>query len=104
MTCTSTVMTMNCSTSSSTITGNAMPAVAANRSGDFAMAWTRQDVSTDGPDILLQFFDAEGMPQGDAFLVNSTVNAGPQFLPTLAMNDSGQAVVVWNSFDEINDR
>jgi hypothetical protein len=46
-------------------------------------------------DIHARSYDANGMPLGEQFLVNTTL-VGAQQYPQVAMNDSGEFVIVWD--------
>jgi hypothetical protein len=60
-----------------------------NANKEFVIALT----SADGNNIYLQRYDATGVAQGGEQLVNTL--AGTQFVPSVAMDDSGNCVVVW---------
>ena len=73
--------------------------VAADSAGDFVVVW--QSYGSDGTDqdlhsIQGQRFDAEGIPLGPQFQVN-TYTTWEQYLPTVAANASGGFVVAWES-------
>jgi hypothetical protein len=76
---------------------NALPvgqSIATNAEGDFVVTW--RNFSTDGTDIMARLYNADGTPAGDAFLVNTTAANG-QDNPSVAMNASGEFVIVWDS-------
>jgi len=74
----------------------AYPAVAVDPSGNFIVAWTSffQDGSSTG--VFGQRYAASGAPLGPEFRVN-TVTTSTQSLPSVAVNGSGNFVVVWMS-------
>jgi hypothetical protein len=73
-------------------------ALAADASGNFIVVWTSygQDGSYDG--VFGQRFDADGLPLGSEFQVNSHTT-GSQRDPAVAVEASGGFVVVWTSID-----
>jgi len=79
-----------------TFGGQIDPAVAMDRLGNFVVVWESfyQDGSEGG--IFAQRFDSSGMPTGNEFQVN-TFTTGAQGYPEIAMNQSGNFVVVWES-------
>jgi hypothetical protein len=81
--------------SSQTTRLDGTPAVALDASGAFIVAWGAQGVpSGTGSWILGRRFDAQGIPAGPEFAVNSTFTANVS-LPSLAAGAGGQFVVVW---------
>ena len=74
-----------------------LPAVAANAAGSFVVTW--QGRGADGPDggngIVGRRYDASGAPQGAEFAVNTFTTAA-QSRPGVAMDASGNFVVVWD--------
>jgi len=72
------------------------PKIAANVSG-FIVAWTSfgQDGWDEG--VFARAIDSDGMPQSDELQVN-TQWKGRQFEPALATDSTGQAVVIWSSY------
>lgn len=77
------------------------PQVAVDASGDFVVVWESEDDPPEFPDtevsdIQARRFDADGLPQGDAFRVN-TVTWGTQRDPAIATEDLGNFVIVWSS-------
>jgi hypothetical protein len=76
------------------------PAVAAG-GGGFVVAWQSQGSSgtdTSFNSIHAQRFDPSGNPQGSEFQVNSYTTRGQSY-PSVAMQSSGDFVVVWKSGD-----
>jgi hypothetical protein len=79
-------------------TGAQMSAKTAKDSdGDFVVTWTsrgQDDASEYG--IYAQRYNAQGIPQGEEFRVN-TYTPGRQNAPAIAMDDEGNFVIVWTS-------
>lgn len=73
---------------------NPWPSVAADDSGNYAVAWTRSDGNQDV--VLARRFDRQGEPLGAAFQVNTTT-AGKLAWPAVAMNARGDFAVAWLS-------
>ncbi|HEY7574498.1 MAG TPA: RTX toxin, partial [Thermoanaerobaculia bacterium] len=73
------------------------PSVAADDAGNFVVVWrgSGQDGSGDG--IFGQRFDADGVPAGAEFQVN-TFTTSSQEVPAVSMNGTGEFVAVWQSF------
>ncbi len=70
------------------------PSVAVNGSGNFIVTWPCYDSSSEG--ISARRYDANGVPLTGEFLVN-TYTDSRQLHPDVAMNDSGEFVIVWGS-------
>lgn len=79
---------------STTIGSQTNPVVAMGEDGRFVVVWESPD--TDGLGIYAQRYDAQAVPIGGEFQVNSET-ARDQFAPTVAMNWKGQFVVGWIS-------
>jgi WD40 repeat protein/serine/threonine protein kinase len=77
--------------------------VAVNRAGAAIVVWSspNQDGSERG--VFAQRYDAQGLPQGDEFLVNQ-FTAGHQEAPQAAIDDAGNVVVAWCSARPEGDR
>ena len=73
------------------------PWVAAGPSGDFVVVWLSQlqDGSLGG--IFGQRFASSGAPQGPEFRVNTYTTGDQYFHPTVALDPSGNFIVVWSS-------
>ncbi len=71
-----------------------------NGSGDFVVVWQSQDPS--GYGIFGQLFNRSAAMVGAPFRVN-TYARGPQALPSVAMSESGNFLVVWQSWDGSED-
>jgi hypothetical protein len=76
-----------------------LPAVAADSSGNFVVAWTSlaQDGSSDG--IFGQRYASSGAPLGSEFRVN-TYTTDVQSRASVGADSSGNFVVVWESLDQ----
>ncbi|MBK8505292.1 MAG: hypothetical protein IPL46_25695 [Saprospiraceae bacterium] len=77
------------------------PAVAMDADGDFVVVWQSENQAsgTSGLDIYGRRYNSNGMAQGVEYLVN-TFTTGNQVTPSVAMDDSGNFVVVWGSKDQ----
>ena len=71
------------------------PDLAIATSGDFVVVWESNDTSSNGKDIYFQQYDANGIEQGIATRVNTTVT-GDQNAPAIAIKSDGGFVVVWD--------
>jgi len=75
------------------------PSVAVDAVGNFVIVWHGpQSVADSNEDIFARRFDANGQPLGDEFRVNTNTNSR-QLCPSVAMNNDGNFVVVWESED-----
>lgn len=70
--------------------------VAANAAGSFVVVWRSAGQDGDGDGVFAQRYDAWGAPVGDEFQVN-LVTTGDQREPAVAVDDSGEFTVVWES-------
>ncbi len=73
--------------------------IAINGDGDFVITWESTNQNGSDLDIYAQRYDADGIPQGSEFQVN-TYTTNSQELPGIAMDDMGNFVIVWNSSDQ----
>ena len=82
-----------------TTSDQAYPAVAADSSGSFVVAWESlgQDGSSYG--VFAQQFNSAGSPLGSEVPVNGFTE-GQQRRPAVAASGSGNFVVVWDSFGQ----
>jgi len=71
------------------------PSIAMDVAGNFVVAWDGDPNLAGQDDIHARLFDANGTALGEQFLVNTTL-AGAQQYPQVAMNDSGEFVIVWD--------
>jgi len=72
------------------------PAVAIDGSGKFTIVWESKNQDGDKSGIYGQRYDVNGVAEGMEFLVNSAT-ANDQKSPALAMDPSGDFVVLWDS-------
>ena len=74
------------------------PSIALDSDGDFVITWgSIQDGSSFG--VYAQRYNAGGVAQGEEFQVN-TYTSGSQAGPFIAMDDSGDFVITWQSFGQ----
>ncbi|MEJ2704060.1 MAG: hypothetical protein P8Z79_16620 [Sedimentisphaerales bacterium] len=72
------------------------PSMAMNAEGAFVVAWDGDPDRASQDDIHARLFDPDGKPLDEQFFVNTTFD-GPQCYPQVAMNDSGEFVIVWET-------
>lgn len=72
------------------------PQIAMNDDGEFVVVWSSYGQDGDGAGIFAQRYDRYGFGQGENFQVN-THTARSQDQPDLAMDSTGNFVVVWES-------
>lgn len=70
--------------------------VAIDNNGNFVIVWEASDGDHDG--IFAQKFDALGNTDGFTFQVNSD-NVGNQGNASVAINDAGDVLIAWDTFD-----
>ncbi len=75
------------------------PAVAMNNNGDFVVTWASTQPNNELQDIYCQIYNSNGTPKGSQFLVNTTTFKS-QNCPDIAMDQNGNFVIVWHSWDE----
>jgi hypothetical protein len=73
--------------------------VAMDADGDFVITWTSYDQDGSGQNVYAQRYNAEGVPQGGEFRVN-TIAAGDQRYSRVAMTASGDFVIAWAGPDD----
>lgn len=84
-----------------TITGDqSEPAISADDSGDFVVAWQSADASSTG--IFARYFEEDGVPDTGEIAVNTT-SSGAQTNASLAQTESGNFLVVWQGPDGSGD-
>lgn len=74
------------------------PAVDMDADGDFVIAWMSNSQDGGGEGIYAQRYDAQGVPQGGEFRVNTTY-VGNQEYPDVAMDAAGNFAIAWASGD-----
>jgi hypothetical protein len=73
-----------------------IPAVAAEASGSFVVAWTSDTQDGSARGVFGQRYAGSGSPLGPEFRIN-TFTPGLQEIPRVAVDASGNFVVVWDS-------
>jgi hypothetical protein len=73
--------------------------IAMNASGNFVVVWASNLQDGSGNGIYCQRYNAAGVAQGSEFQVN-TFTTGAQFRPAVAMDLTGNFVVVWASQEQ----
>ncbi len=81
------------------------PAIAMDSAGYFAVTWDGDPDLARLDDIHARVYEPDGAPLGDQLLVNTTLD-GPQSHPQVAMSESAEFVIVWESRvdPDINER
>src|SRR5207237_1153273 len=77
------------------------PALAMDKNGDFVVTWMSQGQDGSSFGVYAQRYDKTGAAQGGEFRVN-TDTAGPQVLPSAAMDDQGNSIISFSSPDASN--
>ena len=70
------------------------PDVAMDGEGNFVVVWEGPDSDSEG--VYARLYSANGQPRTDEFLVNTHTDSR-QLNPSVAMNDSGEFVITWQS-------
>ena len=77
-----------------------LPDVASDAAGNFVVVWYTDDPFNPGPeDAFGQRFASTGAPLGSEFRVNTTTYPVPKY-PSVAMDSTGDFVVVWHSYHD----
>jgi hypothetical protein len=74
------------------------PAVAMDSNGDFVVTWNSSQEGN-GNGIYAQIFYSDGSRNGSEFMVN-TYTTGQQQNSSVAMDDNGDFVVTWHSYNQ----
>ena len=82
------------SINSTTTNQQIYPNIAMDSDGDFVIVWQSYAQDGNGFGIYGQRYNAAGTAQSTNFLVNTTTS-GQQLCPNIAMNGSGDFVIVW---------
>ncbi len=69
------------------------PSVAMDDSGNFVITWL--DKRNDNGDVFAQRYNSSGQVLGDNFLVNDDEGISGQYSPSVAINDSGNCIIIW---------
>ena len=72
------------------------PSVAMDSAGNFVIVW--EDKRNGNPDIYGQMFNKDGIPQGSNFRVNDDAGTETQYNPSIAINNGGNFVIVWEDY------
>lgn len=83
-----------------TTSSQVAPAVAFDGLGNFVVAWESlgsTGTDTSGYSVQARRYDADGVPLGGEFQVN-TYTTNPQRLPAVAADGQGRFVIAWQSF------
>ncbi len=79
------------------------PVVGIDSLGQFVVIWQAWGQDGDGFGIYARLFDGLGNPLGAEFRVNTYIS-GDQIQPTVAMEETGEFVVVWTSSSQDGDQ
>ncbi|MDZ8184074.1 MAG: hypothetical protein RMX96_04325 [Nostoc sp. ChiSLP02] len=74
-------------------------AVAMDADGDFVICWQSDGQDGSGYGIYAQRYNSAGVAQGSEFRVN-TYTTSNQFSPTVEMDDSGDFIISWTSYNQ----
>jgi len=80
--------------STASISSVTRPSIAMNSLGCFIVAWDGDPNRASEDDIYARFYNPNGIPRGEPFVVN-TIRAGAQQWPQAALNDANEFVIVW---------
>jgi hypothetical protein len=75
--------------------GQEWPAIAADASGGFLIAWESWDLLINKPRVFAQRYDASGAPAGSEFPINVNFDVLREAHPGVAFNPAGTFVVAW---------
>ncbi|MBU1626831.1 hypothetical protein KKB18_05620 [bacterium] len=75
------------------------PSIAMDPSGNFVITWQSSDQDGSDIGIFAQRFDKDGNKLGSEFQVNSFYE-NFQYFPSIAMDDSGEFIIVWQNMDQ----
>jgi len=79
------------------------PAAAMDKNGNFIIVWESSGQDGDGMGIFGQRYSSSGQPQGQEFQVN-TFTKNDQNQPAVVVDNEGNFVVVWTSFNQDGDK
>ncbi len=83
------------------ITSFSQPAIVMNAAGCFLITWDGDPNLARLDDIHARLYEPNGVPKGEQFIVNSTLENAQQN-PKVAMDETGQFVIVWDSEGDPN--
>ncbi len=72
------------------------PAIAVDNNGNFLISWQSNGQDGSALGVYARRYDASGNPLSGEFRANTFTNNN-QFTPSVAMDDSGDAIIVWAS-------
>ncbi|MCA9094074.1 MAG: VCBS repeat-containing protein [Planctomycetaceae bacterium] len=75
------------------------PTVSADANGNFVVTWSSNNQDGSGSGVYGRQYLADGTVLGGEFLVNTTT-ANAQQLPAVAVDDDGDIVIAWSSFNQ----
>ncbi|MBN2089781.1 hypothetical protein JW964_09210, partial [candidate division KSB1 bacterium] len=78
------------------------PQIAMNSNGNYVVVW--YDYRNVDPDIFAQRYNSSGVKQGNSFRVNDDSGSSDQYSPAIAVDGSGNFVVVWEDYRNGNRR
>jgi len=84
------------------VDGQSIPSVAMDSAGNFVIVWTSDGQDGDRDGIYAQRYDPDGIAQGGEFRVN-THTTDNHINPSMAMNDAGDFVIAWESWEQDDD-
>jgi hypothetical protein len=79
-----------------------LPSVAMDDDGDFIVVWASGDRTSENSIVWARMYDSVGTPKGPAFSVDPTGPSPRRRIPDVAMDASGNFVVVWWQFHVAN--
>lgn len=77
----------------------AVGGVAMDATGNFTITWTSDGQDGSNLGAYARRFTADGVPKGLEFQVNSST-ASNQMNPSISMDDDGESVIVWTSYEQ----
>ncbi|MDW8080178.1 MAG: hypothetical protein RMJ16_14960, partial [Thermoguttaceae bacterium] len=78
------------------------PRVAMDADGDFVVTWTSYGQDSDKDGVFARMYTLQGVAKGPEFLVNTTVQ-NRQDNPDVAMDATGNFVIVWRAYGHPSD-
>ena len=85
-----------------TTNNQTFPDMAMDANENFIAVWSSYRQDSDSGGIFAQLFDANNLPEGSEFQVN-TETAGNQTRPSVAMDAAGNFIVVWEGPNSVAD-
>jgi len=75
------------------------PAIAMHKKGNFVITWQSYPQDGSGYGVFAQRFNSKGKAKGREFQIN-TYNEGDQQYPSIAMDEKGNFVITWRSWEQ----